>query len=47
MENMTNDQPEWLINWTWYDDTYWSKVLFTTILTLAHDLKFKVSDLEL
>ena len=31
----------------WYDDRYWSKVLFTTIPIPAHDLKVKVTDLEL
>ena len=31
----------------WYDDSYWSKVLFTTIPTPACDLKIKVTDLEL
>ena len=27
----------------WYDDRYWSKVLFTTIPTPACDLKVKVT----
>ena len=31
----------------WYEDIYWSEVLFTTILTPACDLKVKVADLVL
>ena len=31
----------------WWDDTYWSKVLFTTIPTLARYLKIKVPDVDL
>ena len=31
----------------WYDDRYWSKILFSTIPTHMHDLKVKVTDLEL
>ena len=31
----------------WYDDGYWSKILQTTIPTPIHDLKVKVTDLEL
>ena len=31
----------------WYDDRYWSKILFSTIPTPIHDLKVKVTDLEL
>ena len=31
----------------WYDDRYWSKILFSTIPTPMHDLKVKVMDLEL
>ena len=31
----------------WYDDRYWSKILFSTIPTPMHDLKVKVTDLEL
>ena len=31
----------------WYDDRYWSKILFSTIPTLMHDLRVKVTDLEL
>ena len=35
------------IVYIWYDDRYWSKVLFTTIPALARDLKVKVTALEL
>ena len=31
----------------WSDDRYWSKILFSTISTPMHDLKVKVTDLEL
>ena len=31
----------------WYDDRYWSKILFSTIPTPMHDLKVKVTDLKL
>ena len=31
----------------WYDDRNWSKILFSTIPTLVHDLKVKVMDLKL
>ena len=31
----------------WYDDRYWSKILFSTNPTPMHDLKLKVTDLEL
>ena len=31
----------------WYDDRYWSKLLFITVPTPIHDLKVKVTDLEL
>ena len=31
----------------WYDDTYWSKILFSTIHTPTCDLKVKVTVLEL
>ena len=31
----------------WYDDSYWSKILFITIPTPMHDLKVTVTDLEL
>ena len=31
----------------WYDDRYLSKILFSTIPTPMHDLKVKVTDLEL
>ena len=31
----------------WYDDRYWSKFLFSTIPNSMHDLKVKVTDLEL
>ena len=31
----------------WYDDRYWSKILFSTIPTPIHALKVKVTDLEL
>ena len=30
-----------------YDDKYWSKILHSTIPTPIHDLKVKVTDLEL
>ena len=30
----------------WFDDRYWSKVLFTTIPTPADDLKVKVTELQ-
>ena len=30
-----------------YDDRYWSKILLSTISTPVHDLKVKVTDLEL
>ena len=33
--------------YVWYDDSYWSKILFSTIPTAMHDLKVKVTDLEL
>ena len=29
----------------WYDDRYWSKILFSTIPNPMHDLKVKVTDL--
>ena len=31
----------------WYDDRYWSKILFSTIPTPMHDLKVKVTDLDM
>ena len=33
----------------WYDDRYWPKILFCTMMipTPMHDLKVKVTDLEL
>ena len=31
----------------WYDDRYWSRILYSTIPTPIHDLKVKVTDLEL
>ena len=31
----------------WYADRYLSKILFSTIPTLMHDLKVKVMDFEL
>ena len=31
----------------WYDDRYWSKILFCTMSTPMHDLKVKVKDFEL
>ena len=31
----------------WYDDRYWSKILYSTIPTTKHDLKVKVTYLEL
>ena len=31
----------------WYDDEYWSKLLQSTIPTPIHDLKVKVTDLDL
>ena len=33
--------------YVWYNDRYWSKILFSTIPTPIHDLKVKVTDLEL
>ena len=30
-----------------YDDRHWSKILLSTIPTPMHDLKVKVTDLEL
>ena len=30
----------------WYDNRYWSKILWGTIPTPVHDLKVKVTDLE-
>ena len=30
----------------WYDDTYWSKILRSTILTTLGHVKVKVTDLE-
>ena len=30
----------------WYDDRYWSKILWGAIPTSVHDLKVKVTDLE-
>ena len=29
----------------WYDDRYWSKILFSTIPTPMHDFKVKVADI--
>ena len=31
----------------WYEVKYWSKILHSTIPTPVHDLKVKVTDLEL
>ena len=31
----------------WYDNRYWSKLLFDTTPTPAYDLKVKVTDLEI
>ena len=31
----------------WYDDRYWSKILWVTILAPVHDLKVKVTDSEI
>ena len=31
----------------WFDDRYWSKILHSTIPTPIHDLKVKVTDLQL
>ena len=31
----------------WYDDRYWFKILHSTIPTSIHDLKVKVTDIEL
>ena len=31
----------------WHDARYWSKFLFSTIPTPTHDLKVKVTNLEL
>ena len=33
--------------YVWYDDRQWSKILLSTIPTPMHDLKVKVTDLEL
>ena len=33
--------------YVWYDDRHWSKILLSTIPTRMHDLKVKVTDLEL
>ena len=37
----------WIWFMFWYDDRYWSKILHSTIPTPIHDLKVKVTDLEL
>ena len=31
----------------WYDNRYWSKILFGTTPTPVYDLKVKVTDLEI
>ena len=31
----------------WYDERYWSKILFSTIPTPSHDLQIRVTDLEI
>ena len=31
----------------WYDERYWSKILFSTIPVPGHDLQIKVTDLEI
>ena len=31
----------------WYDNRYWSKILFSTTPTPANDLKVKVTDLDI
>ena len=36
-----------IISKPWYGDRYWSKILHSTIPTPIHDLKVKVTDLEL
>ena len=33
--------------YVWYDDRYWSKILLSTTPIPTHDLKAKVTDLEL
>ena len=33
--------------YVWNDDIYWSKILCSNINTTLHDLKVKVTDLEL
>ena len=32
--------------YVWYDDRYWSRILDSTIPNHIHDLKVKVTDLE-
>ena len=32
------------LGYIWYDDRYWSKILFSTILTPMRDLKVKITD---
>ena len=36
-----------IIKIIWYDERYWSKILFSTIPTPGHDLQIKVTDLEI
>ena len=33
--------------YNWYDNSYWSKILFGTTHTPAYDLKVKVTDSEI
>ena len=35
------------LDYNWYDDRYWSKVLFSNTLTHTYDLKVKVRDSDL
>ena len=35
------------LNYIWSDDSYWSKILFSTIPTPGNDLQIKVTDLEI
>ena len=35
------------LNNIWYDNRYWSKVSFSTIITPGHDLQVTVMDLEI
>ena len=35
------------LNYVWYDDRYWFKILFSTIPTPGNDLQIKITDLEI